>query len=296
MVKKHVVNERPAITFYYPLLDIGEGVEKETSYVAGLLLDASGDVPRGAIFDKDDDAEWMKRELKRAVKSTSAHLVRLQHEIDSEWAEFYDVEFEEHQSCGFTINDYKAYTVTLPGWFDNALEQVIIYTLCTAWFALRKEADAMKYCLAETQKALGEVNTRHNEFFKRKKVMFGCVEPDPVLTGAVYYGILTQGRPTSVVFADLDTIIADNESFDITFEEIVGWHVVAVPSDYDERKSWYVSDLNKGDIGGLHDDPQSNTWPEPFVQEYEGVTYNVYVSSFETVFTDTVTFSNQETT
>jgi len=294
MITKTTQNDRPVIVFGYGLDEVGLALQKETTMIAGNLLDTAGVIPRGAIFTYPEDKAWLDVEINKAVMNMGWHLVRLQHGLDENVPILAtDVTYS------FVINDYNAYTPTLPEWFDKAIFQSLVLALCSTWYKERNYGDLLRFCEAEREAVNTKIYLRHNEFFKRKKTLFTCKpsegQPGFIAQGMVYFGIVTGQRPLEVNIGLLSgKQVSDvTDYFSIEYAPLVGWHILAIPSDFSVRQSWLVDDFNKGVIGGPWNDPQSNTFPAPIMQEYQGRNYQVYVSSFETQFMDEVKFSKK---
>ncbi len=90
-------------------------------------------------------------------------------------------------------------------------------------------------------------------------------------------------RPLTINFSNLtkfNKIIRSNLSLD--FPDEVGFLVFAIPYAASKRNTWYITDNNRGPIGGSPDGPLANLFPDPGTQEYNGNMYWLYISSYIT--------------
>jgi hypothetical protein len=73
------------------------------------------------------------------------------------------------------------------------------------------------------------------------------------------------------------------EPVEILFPSVVGYVAFALAENIPLRTRWRISDDDRGDIGGSHDDVFPNLWPSPITRVHNGVNYRVYWTSYATL-------------
>lgn len=129
------LSKRKVVTFYFPFTHLADEVEKETSFHARRIMDAGQEVPIGMIFHKTGDLYWLKEEVKNSLDRLMDWFGRLTYGIDPEFALFYEKDFENTSSIGFTVNDYGRQSGQFKKDLDRRMEAFIVNQLCSDWYA-----------------------------------------------------------------------------------------------------------------------------------------------------------------
>lgn len=114
------------------------------------------------------------------------------------------------------------------------------------------------------------------------------VAPFEAIGFSWFYGKVTGGaRPATADFSTLteveDPTYSLIDPLDINFDSGVGWQIFAEPVTAVTREKWEAGVNNTGDIGGAIS-RRGNLWPDPILQQYDGIWYKVYITNWRTEF------------
>lgn len=285
---------RKVITFFYPHATMLDMMAKETAYRVKMLLDAGENVPEGAVFHIQDDAEWLSQEAPKAIAKIAQPYVRLQYGLTGGDAVFEDATITsgttDYDSAGFIINDYERYVASLPDWFDRTIEKMYLYELCVRWFMEKNNQAAVQYYSLEMAQLMAQAVNRANEFFKRKASQ-NVYAP---ANRTIYAGYFAESPELGELVPENMDVNATLQNGKITAEYPVGqvgYPVLMVPESMATFLSWYMSPSNYGPIGGDEGPAPNNLFPDPIDVLLDGdVNYKAYVANYATTIARSMTF------
>ena len=149
------------------------------------------------------------------------------------------------------------------------------------------------------------VNIRFGDFYHDVHNIISMPKPIAVnvdqiqIGGVYYYGVhetagRNEPRPTDANFENLVKAMVNTipNELEIDFPRLTGYYIFAIPSTAMVKTHWFISNYNSGFIGGSPVPvSDANLWPDPIQQTYQGVTYNVYITSYATIINNPVTLS-----
>jgi hypothetical protein len=113
------------------------------------------------------------------------------------------------------------------------------------------------------------------------------VAPFEAIGFSWFFGRASGSRPAVADFSTLteveDPTYSLTDPLTITFDSGVGWQIFAEPVAAVTRGKWEAGLNNAGEIGGAVS-RRGNLWPDPILQQYDGLWYKVYITNWRTEF------------